>query len=161
MGTGANKQRLSTGLTGVAGEYFVAAELSRRGYIATITLKNTENLDVLASRPDGLKTVGIQVKTSQDSGKSWVLDKKAETHAKENFFYVFVNLNGAEKQPSFHVVPSALVAKFCSESHREWLAGSKRDGSARKDTDMRSFKDPSNKYLSAWHLLGLGSGNAI
>jgi hypothetical protein len=88
MATASNKQRLSTGLSGVAGEYFVAAELSRRGYIATITLKNTENIDILASRPDGLKTVGIQVKTCQDGEKSWVLDKKAENHSKDNFFYV-------------------------------------------------------------------------
>jgi hypothetical protein len=28
-------------LTGVAGEYFVAAELSRRGYIASITMRNS------------------------------------------------------------------------------------------------------------------------
>jgi hypothetical protein len=32
-------------ITGVAGEYFVAAELSRRGWIATLTLKNTPNIE--------------------------------------------------------------------------------------------------------------------
>jgi hypothetical protein len=51
-------------MVGNAGAYFVAAELSQRGYIATVTSRNTDNLDVLASSPDGLKTVGIQVKSS-------------------------------------------------------------------------------------------------
>jgi hypothetical protein len=41
----AQRSRLSTGLSGVAGEYFVAAELSRRGYIASITLRNTRGVD--------------------------------------------------------------------------------------------------------------------
>lgn len=45
----AQRSRLSTGLSGVAGEYFVAAELSRRGYIASITLRNTRGIDILAS----------------------------------------------------------------------------------------------------------------
>jgi len=37
------------GLTGVAGEFNVAAELSRRGYIATLTQRNTRGIDILAS----------------------------------------------------------------------------------------------------------------
>jgi hypothetical protein len=34
-----NNSRTAYNITGVAGEYFVAAELSRRGWIATLTLK--------------------------------------------------------------------------------------------------------------------------
>ena len=33
-------------LTGVSGEYFAAAELSRRGYVASITLRNTKGIDI-------------------------------------------------------------------------------------------------------------------
>ncbi len=149
-------KKLTRGLSGAAGEYYVAAELSRRGYIATITLRNTENIDILASRPDGSKTVGIQVKTIQGGGKEWILDKKAENLSKENMFYVFVSLNGLKERPAFHVVPSAVVARNCADSYKKWLAGSKRDGSARKDTDMRDFNDVENAYLEAWEKLGLG-----
>ncbi|HSI36145.1 MAG TPA: hypothetical protein VK986_21355, partial [Tepidisphaeraceae bacterium] len=42
----------STGLTGAAGEYHVAAELSRRGRLATVTIKNSPGTDVLAQRRD-------------------------------------------------------------------------------------------------------------
>src|SRR5437660_12290839 len=40
-------KKLSTIQAGVTGEYFVAAELSRRGYIASLTLRNTRGIDVL------------------------------------------------------------------------------------------------------------------
>jgi len=36
--------KLSTIQTGVSGEYFVAAELSRHGYVASLTLRNTREL---------------------------------------------------------------------------------------------------------------------
>ena len=36
-------------LSGIAGEYFVAGELSRKGYIASITLRNTAGIDIIAS----------------------------------------------------------------------------------------------------------------
>jgi hypothetical protein len=52
-------------LVGVAGEYFVAAELSRRGYIASISLRNTCGLDILATNQDASRSITIQVKTSQ------------------------------------------------------------------------------------------------
>ena len=41
------KLELSSGLAGVAGEYFVAAELSRHGFIAFVTLRN-KGIDILA-----------------------------------------------------------------------------------------------------------------
>jgi hypothetical protein len=36
-----------TGLTGAAGEYHVAAQLSQRGWLATITKKNSPGTDEL------------------------------------------------------------------------------------------------------------------
>ena len=46
---GVLRYELPTTLAGVAGEYFVAAELTRLGFIATITLRNTLVIDFLAS----------------------------------------------------------------------------------------------------------------
>ena len=40
------KEKLSNGLTGIAGEYFVAAELSLRGFMASVTLRNNESIDI-------------------------------------------------------------------------------------------------------------------
>ena len=52
-------------LAGVSGEYFVAAELSRRGFIASITLRNTRGNDIVGTNASASKTVTIQCKTSR------------------------------------------------------------------------------------------------
>lgn len=46
---------LETTLVGFAGEYFVAAELSLRGYLASITLRNSRGIDIIASSSDASK----------------------------------------------------------------------------------------------------------
>jgi hypothetical protein len=145
---------LSPGLSGVAGEYFVCAELSQRGIIATLTLKNTEGIDVLASKPGSGKAISIQVKTQQSAKAHWVLKERDESHHAEGFFYVLVRLCGAGHRPNFHIVPSVVMAERIANSHKAWIAGTKRNGGARKDTPMRSFNDPSGEYLEKWELLG-------
>jgi hypothetical protein len=57
--------KISSILAGVSREYFVVAELSRRGYICSVTLKNTKGIDILVCNQDSTKTLGIQVKTNQ------------------------------------------------------------------------------------------------
>src|SRR5436305_14785361 len=79
-------------LAGVAGEYFVAAELSRRGYIASISLRNTRGIDILAANVAASRTVSIQCKTNQHGKKAWVLSEKCETYHSLMHFYVFVAL---------------------------------------------------------------------
>jgi hypothetical protein len=151
----AQRSRLTTGLSGVAGEYFVAGELSRRGYIATITLRNTRGIDVLAASGDASCSVGIQVKTNQSDSKRWVLNQKAEALSEDTLFYVFVNLNGLDGRPSYHVVPSAIVAEYCFRTHREWLNAPGRGGHQRQDSTMRVFSDHEDEYADRWELLGL------
>lgn len=150
------RSSLSTGLSGVAGEYFVAAELSRQGYVASLTLRNTRGIDILASNADATRSVGIQVKTRQSRGAEWVLTKKVEeAELAENLFFVFVSLNG-EDQPSFHVVPREVVVRYVTESHTLWLATPGRGGRAHQDNPMRKFKDATGEYFGRWDLLGLG-----
>jgi len=69
------KKKVSNILVGVSGKYFVATELSRRGYIASITLRNTKGIDIVATNENGNKSVNIQVKTTS-KGKWWLLSKK-------------------------------------------------------------------------------------
>jgi hypothetical protein len=59
------RSRLSSGQSGVAGEYFVAAELGRRGYVASLTLRNTRGIDILESNRNATKSVGIPVMATQ------------------------------------------------------------------------------------------------
>ena len=149
------RSRLSTTLCGVAGEYFVAAELSRRGYVASLTLRNTRGIDILASNADATKSVGIQVKAIQGSGKEWMLNQKIESEVATNLFYVFVRLNDLGS-PEYLVVPKKAAALYARNNHERWLATPGRKGQAHNDTTMRKFADPDLKYLDRWDLLGLG-----
>jgi hypothetical protein len=65
-------------LAGVAGEYFVAAELSRRGHIASISLRNTRGIDIIATNRDASRSITIQCKTNQLARKVWILNEKSE-----------------------------------------------------------------------------------
>ncbi len=148
-------QKISKILSGVSGEYFVAAELSRHGHIASITLRNTRGVDILASNEAGSCAVAIQVKTNQGSVKEWILSKGAETNIADNLFYVFVNLKGLNGLPEYHVVRSAIVADDCAKLHQQWLAEPRKDGTPHQDTPIRVFRDPEGVYRDAWKSLGL------
>ncbi|MBI1328228.1 MAG: aspartate ammonia-lyase [Alphaproteobacteria bacterium] len=148
------RSRLSTTLSGIAGEYFVAAELSRRGYVASLTLKNSKGIDILASDSNATKSVGIQVKTHQGRGKDWILSQKVETDTASNLFFVFVRLNELEAV-EYYVVPREDVSRFAADRHRKYLQTKGRNGQQRKDSSMRKFSDLEGKYLNRWDLLGL------
>lgn len=91
---------------GIAGEFFVAAELTRRGYVASLTSKNTKAIDILVSNKDGSKSVAIQVKTSNSKKiDKWMMTESSEKTFSDNLFYVFVNMNEGE-MPSYYIVPS-------------------------------------------------------
>ena len=109
-------QKVSSILVGVSGEYFVAAELSRRGYIASITLRNTQGIDIVATNESGKKSVNIQLKQ-----RARVLGgyyQSSEEVKDKNIFYVFVELNKIDELPLFYIVPSRDVAKRVSEGHK-------------------------------------------
>lgn len=141
-------------LAGVAGEYFVAAELSRRGFIASITLRNTWGIDIVATNSDATRTVTIQCKTSQGTQKKYILSDKAEDFSSPTHFYVFVDLVGLNEQPKYHIVPSSVVSNRVKTGHSNWLNSPGKNGRKRKDSTIRTFSDVNDEYLNKWELLG-------
>jgi len=143
-------------LIGVAGEYFVAAELSNLGYIASITLRNTKGIDIIATNEAGTKTVNIQVKTKRPGKRKWILSEKAETVEDKNIFYVFVALKDERTRADYFICPSSHVARFLKQDHANWLATPGKRGQKHNDSKVRNWFDEKNKYLERWDLLGLG-----
>ena len=45
-------------------DIFKQTPSSRRGYVASITLRNTKGIDIIATNEEGSKTINIQVKTT-------------------------------------------------------------------------------------------------
>ncbi len=155
------KERYDYNITGSAGEFIVAAELSRRGIIATLTLKNTPLIDVIASNPKKGLTANVQVKTrSQANTQGWVLGKKVENETEiKNLYYVFVNLKELHELPDYYIIPHNTFAKYIRNLHQELMSSKSRDGTPRKDSAIRNFKPETRdkkfaeKYLSNWETL--------
>ena len=142
-------------LAGVSGEYFVAAELSRRGIISSVTLKNTKGIDILVANETATRIIGIQVKTNQNDRRAWVLNSKAEEYCANDLFYVFVNLIAIGKLPEYYIVPSKDVADAVKTGHKKWLDTPGKKGQKHNDTKMRMFEDNEQIYRDKWDTLKL------
>jgi hypothetical protein len=139
--------------TGVSGEYFAAAELSRRGFICSVTLKNTRGTDILVSNQQSSKLVGVQVKTNRKSKKEWALDKKEEELYEDNLVYIFVNLKELNELPEYYIVQSKIVADQIKNSHKKWLLQPGKKVQLHKDTPMRKFRDKNDEYKDRWEII--------
>ena len=107
-------------LTGTAGEYFVAAELSKRGIINALLPENFSDDDIMVARKDGKDNGSIQVKACHpDRGNSFPLyDKHEEWEKAESNQYVVFVLLGSPKNnepPRFWIATKKEVGKACKE----------------------------------------------
>jgi len=89
--------------TGLSGEYFVAAELYRRGWSVGMTIGNAKAVDIFAEKENTL--VQIQVKSIFKKGHSgWPMMKD---RIKKDCIYIFVNLNGDKMgSPEYYICTS-------------------------------------------------------
>ena len=87
-------------ITGLAGEYFVAAELLKRDWQVAITLGNAKAIDLIATNESG-HTHRIQVKTLRNKPNCFTLHTEK---VKLQDFYIFVYLNGEKEQPEYFIV---------------------------------------------------------
>lgn len=99
-------------ISGMTGVYYVAAELSKLGYIALVTARNTKAADIVAMNDETGLSVAIEVKTCGISTPDnfWLLDEKDCEKKPNNFVYVFVKLN-KDKPHDFYVVPAQFVVE--------------------------------------------------
>ena len=140
--------------TGNCGEYFVAAELERRGYTVALPMSNVKDFDILAIHRINHKHLAIQVKTTHHSKKQWILSAKNERIVGNDIFYVFVTLFGLET-PEYHIVPSKIVAERIKSDHIKWLDTPGKRGKTHNDNSIRKFDDFNDIYLNKWSVLDL------
>ena len=85
----------------MAGEYYVAAELHRRGISASVTYGNAKKADVVATSKDGEKVQVIEVKTTCQP--KWVVGQYVPEPSDK--IWVFVHLPADQLSvPSFYVM---------------------------------------------------------
>jgi hypothetical protein len=84
----------------LAGEFFVAAELYKRGYTVALTLGNAKAIDLFAKK-EGLRTVSVQVKAlARRKNVGWPM-LKAKVF--DEIVYVMVCLNDEQTAPTYFV----------------------------------------------------------
>jgi hypothetical protein len=130
-------------LTGMTGVYLVAAQLSRRGFVVSPTSRSVHGVDLLASSPNGSRTLAIEVKTNARTFNFWLLGKKAKEMTSRGLYYAFVNIR--EGSEEYYIVPSRIVATRMKEKTRgpkksKWRSVSRSDVDRFKDKWPRADK---------------------
>ena len=89
--------------TGLSGEYFVAAELYRRGWSVGLTIGNAKSVDLFAEKQDNIITVQVKA-IYKRKNVGWPI----MTHQiKDNCFYIFVNLNADKMGPPDYFIATS------------------------------------------------------
>jgi len=149
---------------GNTGQFYVAAELCRRGYAAVVTLGNTPNTDVLCSNREGTRFAHIQVKTFVPGNKTCSVGLKAERRYGEGFFWVLAGIPLVDSPEPFryYIIPAAEIALNVATFHKRWLESPGKGGHQRRDSKVRAVSvSPGGpdyfwyvgKYLGRWDLM--------
>ncbi len=154
---------MNKSLTGLAGEYYVLAQLTHRGLVASLTLSTTKAVDILVTNQELNKLFKVEVKTTEKSAYSerhlgttrfwmWPMSKNHEDIFDDKLYYCFVALIGIDKLPRFFIVLSSDVAKYVRKEHEYYLETRKRPV---KETSIRKFRIPINDphgYENNWEV---------
>ncbi len=100
--------------TGRAGEYYIAAELNRRGLDAVVFSGNVPHFDAVAVTPRR-KTLYIQVKTQRGAG--WQVDVRVrEQRPNKAMFWILVLLL-KEEPPRYWVIPDEDMKAIIQQTY--------------------------------------------
>jgi hypothetical protein len=152
---------------GIAGEFYVLAQLAQRNFVAALTLANTKGVDILVSNATLQRLFKLEVKTTDCKTKreslfgaspffTWTMSEKHEQLDDPNLVFCFVTLRGESLLPRFFLVPSSYVSQYVREQHRYWLRTRVRQVA---NTTMRRFRIDENDRLGFENNWGLLMGD--
>jgi hypothetical protein len=138
---------------GLAGEYFVAAELLRRGLVAAVTYGNAKRADVLVFSHSSEKALAVEVKsTSKDE---WIVGPKVPIASDKPWVFVHVPVE-RDSSPSYYILTQAELEAVLKVRYQEYFKNYKqRHGE--EYGDRASFINLKLKeakcYLNAWQTI--------
>ncbi|MFH1369121.1 MAG: hypothetical protein ABII64_08345 [Elusimicrobiota bacterium] len=148
-----------------ASQFFVAAELCRRGLVANVTLGNCPNVDILCTDKSAKYFVHIQVKTFLPGSRTCPVGIKAEKDYGDSFIWVIAGIPDPTQSDdfSYYIIPSKDMSENIREQHKIWVAKPGMKGQAHDaSTKCRGLVLPPgknhngwriNKYLNRWDLI--------
>lgn len=164
--------RAEAKLVGAAGEHWVAAVLTSRGWSAALTRDGVSRSDVLAVESTGdagRRMIEVQVKTSRKTkSTSWLLGRKTQTPAlSDREWFALVELpplgeQGNPQLPRTFIVPRDHLAAATIAIHQAWLdaPGKQQDRHASFDLARVRADQAWAGYEDRWDLLSAPSTEA-
>ncbi len=129
----------------LAGEYFVAAELYKRGYSVALTLGNAKAIDLFVER--ALRTANVQVKAIRvRKNVGWPM-LRSKVFAR--VVYVFVCLNRDDAPPSYFIATASEVRPRIKEYPQP--SGQVRGILNYGSVNTKQFRDRWDKIEAALH----------
>jgi len=149
-------------LIGNAGEFFVAGELLRRGYVAALAPRNAPSYDILAAAKD--RFVRIRVKTKSHPSRVWQWMAKPDgslfREVKDrDDVCVLVDLKSPGDRPAYYLIPTTGLDRFLQAERRTWISTPGRGGRLHdKDSrhhalDLSKHRVFLSNYEENWSLL--------
>jgi hypothetical protein len=136
-----------------AGEYFVVAELNKRGAYAVSFTGNMPKIDLMACNRNQNRTVHIQVKT-KSGGRAFQTSisvgertSAPQDPLEERVFWVFVDLGDKDSAPRYWIAPDWWVRNDIYEAHSLYLD---RHGGKRPRTESSTHHSIEEKRLIEW-----------
>ena len=165
------KRSVPSAFAGNAGEFFVLAELTRRGWTAALTARNNRAYDILAKRGDDFAAIRVKTKTSAFKLFQWNAKPNGEiflemTHQHDFCVLVDIPENG-EMSPTYYIVPTSVIDKWLKADFHSWVTTPGARGQQRAENNKRRLfyvdEDTSRfgrgyqlklaTYKGAWKLL--------
>jgi hypothetical protein len=104
---------IASGFVGNAGEYFVLAELTRRGWTAALTARNNRAFDILLKRNENFTAIRVKAKTSGSTGFQWSAKPDGVLFldlTQEHDFCVLVDIPEKEDDgPTYYIAPTHVI----------------------------------------------------
>lgn len=123
-------------LIGATGEYFVMAELLRRGWLAGLTPRGAKSYDIIATVGDQTIKVRVKTKTADANIFRWNLREDGTVFtAPVNKYDICVLVDLSPVAPDYYVIPTAKVEKKLLELRQAWLDG-------------KPTRNPANKVIT-------------
>jgi hypothetical protein len=143
-------------ISGMAGVYYAAYELSRLSLVALPTSRNLAGIDLVVTNQDGNGQATIQVKTMQKKSKLWQVNKVPTYKAgRGREFHILVRFNKTDK-PDCFIIPSKVFARAVNQDVEQWCKRKAGRNPATCPLLVYKFhmtKKREKLYLNKWNLI--------
>jgi hypothetical protein len=154
-----------------AGEFFVIAELTRRGWTAAATARNNSVYDILAKRGDEFAAIRVKTKTSAETHFEWSAKPNGDVFMQitpEHDFCVLVDIpKEGDAGPIYYVAPTPIIDKWLRDDFQKWVTtpgtrGQHRPTQSRRriiyldnetEKPFHGYRHKLTSYKGAWKLL--------